>query len=107
MINLLYTVSATLTAVIIATSEREAEICFKSSFGEIKDSLLGNNSLRHSGSIRVRHRDDINPRIEVLFTGKGCFFRQIFIFFARILENQIGYKLKFCFKTRVNTSVDR
>ena len=37
MINRLYTVSATLTAVIMATSEREAEICFKSSFGEIKD----------------------------------------------------------------------
>lgn len=37
MINRLYTVSATLTAVIMATSEREAEICFKSNFGEIKD----------------------------------------------------------------------
>ena len=37
MINRLYTVSATLTAVIMATREREAEICFKSSFGEIKD----------------------------------------------------------------------
>ncbi|MBH1995221.1 MAG: hypothetical protein I8H90_22660 [Burkholderiales bacterium] len=37
MINRLYTVSATLTAVIMATSEREAEIRFKSDFGEIKD----------------------------------------------------------------------
>lgn len=37
MINRLYTVSATLTAIIMATSEREAEICFKSNFGEIKD----------------------------------------------------------------------
>ena len=37
MINRLYTVSATLTAVIMATSEREAETRFKSDFGEIKD----------------------------------------------------------------------
>jgi len=37
MINRLYTVSATLTAVIMATSEREAEIRFGLSFGEIKD----------------------------------------------------------------------
>lgn len=37
MINRLYTVSVTLTAVIMATSEREAEIRFKSDFGEIKD----------------------------------------------------------------------
>lgn len=37
MINRLYTVSATLTAVIMATSEREAEIRFRENFGEIKD----------------------------------------------------------------------
>lgn len=37
MINRLYTVSATLTAVIMATSELEAERRFKSDFGEIKD----------------------------------------------------------------------
>jgi hypothetical protein len=37
MINRLYTVSATLTAVVMATSEREAESRFKSNFGEIKD----------------------------------------------------------------------
>lgn len=37
MINRLYTVSATLTAVVMATSEHEAEIRFKSNFGEIKD----------------------------------------------------------------------
>lgn len=37
MINRLYTVSATLTAVIMATSEREAEALFGLSFGEIKD----------------------------------------------------------------------
>ena len=37
MINRLYTVSVTLTAVIMATSEREAEIRFKADFGEIKD----------------------------------------------------------------------
>ena len=37
MINRLYTVSATLTAVVMASSEREAEIRFKSNFGEIKD----------------------------------------------------------------------
>lgn len=37
MINRLYTVSATLTAVIMTTSEREAEALFGLSFGEIKD----------------------------------------------------------------------
>lgn len=36
MINRLYTVSATLTAVIMATSEREAELRFRENFGEIK-----------------------------------------------------------------------
>lgn len=35
MINRLYTVSATVTAVIIATNELEAEKRFKSTFGEI------------------------------------------------------------------------
>lgn len=40
MINRLYAVSATLMAVIMATSEREAEILFGQSFGEIKDQTI-------------------------------------------------------------------
>lgn len=64
MINRLYTVSATLTAVVMATSELEAEQRFKADFGEIKDQpfdAVADGEIRAEADLRDHWTADCLP----------------------------------------------
>ena len=55
MINRLYTVSATVTAVVVAPSVREAEQLFRSDFGDI----IADNPVRGFVDDEIRSEDDL------------------------------------------------